>query len=292
VADNFPLTPGSGRNAATDQVTYSGDTSDVQIVRIAQVTGSEGSKTVVDLPGDATNGLDVDVTRLPALVAGSANIGDVDVLTLPGTAAEAAALPSVFVVVAGDDGTDTQPIQLNAAGDVKVTLDSEAVVLGAGTAEIGKLAAGTANIGDVDVLTLPALVAGTANIGDVDVLTVPEVAGAAASTMNATSGDGSTALTNSAQVIKGAAGKLMGYFCYNPNSSTAYVVFYNTAAASVTVGTTNPLFVLPIPPTSAANLWMQPGGVTFGTAMSWAAATTAAGNGAPSTALDCVAWYV
>lgn len=35
------------------------------------------------------------------------------------------------------------------------------------------LAAGTANIGDVDVLTLPALVAGTANIGDVDVLTLP-----------------------------------------------------------------------------------------------------------------------
>lgn len=33
--------------------------------------------------GDATNGLDVDVTRLPALVAGTANIGDVDVLTVP-----------------------------------------------------------------------------------------------------------------------------------------------------------------------------------------------------------------
>jgi hypothetical protein len=33
--------------------------------------------------GDTTNGLDVDVIRLPALVAGTANIGDVDVLTLP-----------------------------------------------------------------------------------------------------------------------------------------------------------------------------------------------------------------
>lgn len=33
--------------------------------------------------GDATNGLDVDVTRLPALAAGTNNIGDVDVLTLP-----------------------------------------------------------------------------------------------------------------------------------------------------------------------------------------------------------------
>lgn len=33
--------------------------------------------------GDATNGLDVDVTRLPALAAGTNNIGDVDVLTQP-----------------------------------------------------------------------------------------------------------------------------------------------------------------------------------------------------------------
>lgn len=38
---------------------------------------------IAKIGGDATNGLDVDVTRLPALVAGSANIGDVDVLTVP-----------------------------------------------------------------------------------------------------------------------------------------------------------------------------------------------------------------
>lgn len=50
MADNFPLTPGSGRNAATDEVTYSGDTSDVQLVRVVGVTGSEGSKTVIEAP--------------------------------------------------------------------------------------------------------------------------------------------------------------------------------------------------------------------------------------------------
>jgi hypothetical protein len=33
--------------------------------------------------GDTANGLDVDVTRLPALPAGTNNIGDIDVLTLP-----------------------------------------------------------------------------------------------------------------------------------------------------------------------------------------------------------------
>jgi hypothetical protein len=64
MADNFPLTPGSGRSAATDQVTHSGDSADVQLVRPVLTTGAEGSKTVVDLTGDNTNGLDVDVTRV------------------------------------------------------------------------------------------------------------------------------------------------------------------------------------------------------------------------------------
>lgn len=60
--------------------------------------------------------------------------------------------------------TDTQ---LRAA-DVKVTLDSEAVVLGAGTATIGKLGANSGvDIGDVDVTSLPALPAGTNSIGAV-----------------------------------------------------------------------------------------------------------------------------
>ena len=59
-------------------------------------------------------------------------------------------------------------------GDVDV-LSLPAVVLGAGTAEIGKLAAGVANIGDVDVLTLPALATGTNNIGTVNGSTVTAV---------------------------------------------------------------------------------------------------------------------
>lgn len=50
MADNFPLTPGTGRNVATDQVTYSGDTADVQLFRPVSITGAEGSKTVVDMP--------------------------------------------------------------------------------------------------------------------------------------------------------------------------------------------------------------------------------------------------
>lgn len=58
---------------------------------------------------------------------------------------------------------------------VRVTLPTDGtgvVKLGAGTAEIGKLAAGTANIGDVDVLTIAA---GDNNIGNVDIVTMPSV---------------------------------------------------------------------------------------------------------------------
>lgn len=111
------------------------------------------------------------------------------------------------------------------------------------------------------------------------------------STFMASGSDGSTALTSTAQVIKASAGQLYGYYVYNPNSSAQFVHFYNTAAASVTVGTTNPLFTLTVPATAAANL-MFPHGVIFSNAgWSCAATATAGGNGAPSTALDLVVWY-
>lgn len=48
MADNIAITPGSGANCAADEVTYSGDTAKLQILRPAYVTGSEGSKTVID----------------------------------------------------------------------------------------------------------------------------------------------------------------------------------------------------------------------------------------------------
>lgn len=93
--------------------------------------------------------------------------------------------------------------------------------------------------------------------------------------MNATSSDGSTALTSTAQVIKASAGNLYGYYIYNPNATAQFVQFYNTAAASVTVGTTNPLFMLPIPAMSGANL-MFTYPIAFSNAgRSWAATSTA-----------------
>ncbi len=47
MADNVPLNPGSGGPlVAADEVSYSGDTANVQLVRVVTVSGAEGSKTV------------------------------------------------------------------------------------------------------------------------------------------------------------------------------------------------------------------------------------------------------
>ena len=111
------------------------------------------------------------------------------------------------------------------------------------------------------------------------------------STFMASGSDGSSILVATAQAIKASAGQLYGYYAYNPEAAVTFVHFYNTAAASVTVGTTNPLFTIAIPAGSAANLTF-PYGVTFSNAgWSCAATTTAGGNTAPATGVSLVAWY-
>lgn len=93
--------------------------------------------------GDASNGLDVDVTRLPALVAGSANIGDVDVLTVPaplsttGGGTEAAALRVTIAtdstgVLSIDDNGSTVSVD-DGAGSL--TIDNAALAVTGGGVE-------------------------------------------------------------------------------------------------------------------------------------------------------------
>lgn len=80
--------------------------------------------------------------------------------------------------IATDDCTTghAQLVKLAYSADgvrTHVTADADGLLVNLGANNDVALAAGTNNIGDVDVLTLPALPAGTNNIGDVDVLTVP-----------------------------------------------------------------------------------------------------------------------
>ncbi len=81
--------------------------------------------------GDAGNGLDVDVTRLPALPAGSNNIGDVDVLSLPtsgtGTRTQVGDTTSDSVILAGN---------ANRKGATIFNDSSATLLLGLGTTTV------------------------------------------------------------------------------------------------------------------------------------------------------------
>lgn len=49
MADNVGITPGSGAKAATREVTYSGETANVQVVGLATFAGADDAKTVADV---------------------------------------------------------------------------------------------------------------------------------------------------------------------------------------------------------------------------------------------------
>jgi hypothetical protein len=251
MADNIDITPGTGKTILTDDCT----TGHAQIIKLAIAT--DGSATLI--PADGTDGL---------LVNLGAN-NDV-----------AATLAAETTKVIGT---------VNVAA-------AQTIGLAAGTAYAGKVRI-TDGTNDLSIDTsetdgesntknrLPVESTGHYFNGSTWDRTQTAVA------INNTSSDGGTALTSSYAQIKTSAGTLAGYYIYNPNATAVYVQFWNALTANVTIGTTTPYFMLTIPPTSAANLWMAPG-VRFSTAMGWSATSTAGGTGAPTTALDAVCWYV
>lgn len=85
-------TPPTGTDPAVDNTSIG----DVQAIKI--LDGTAGSTTPI--AGDS-NGLDVDVVRLPALSAGTNNIGDVDIASLPNEGQQNMA-GSISVAVASD----------------------------------------------------------------------------------------------------------------------------------------------------------------------------------------------
>jgi hypothetical protein len=98
----------------------------------------------VAMPGDAANGLDVDVTRLPALPAGTNNIGDVDVVSLP-------ALPAGGNVIGGvtQSGTWNVGTVTTVTTVAAVTAITNALPVGANTiGNVNAIQSGTWNVGD------------------------------------------------------------------------------------------------------------------------------------------------
>jgi hypothetical protein len=115
------------------------DVAGVHYQRMKLADGADGGTALIG--GDATNGLDVDVTRLPALVAGSANIGDVDVLTVPaplsttGGGTEATALRVTLAndstgLVSVDDNAGTLTVDAPVGTPVNVQIGNATISAG------------------------------------------------------------------------------------------------------------------------------------------------------------------
>lgn len=98
-------------------------------------------------------------------------------------------------------------------------------------------------------------------------------------------------LSTTVTTIKSSTGKLAKVYCYNPNSSVAYVQVFNATPSNVTLGTSTPLGSYGIPATNAAGFAMSTLGENYSLAISVAATTTVKGLTAPSTAIDCSVSY-
>ena len=203
------------------------------------------------------------------------------------------------------------PLQVSSGGQLKVQVfngpsNLSVTVSGNSAGDLMKTEDGPHNSGDNGVMALAVRAASPTDRsagptdGDYEPLGVNErgalwvtpvpSANGGWDTKSCTSGDGLTALTNSAQAIKASAGVLGGWYIYNPNATAVFIVFYEIASGSVTVGTSTPKMVICIPATQAANVEFT-NGITFATAISAAAVTTGGGNGAPTTALEANFFY-
>lgn len=192
MADNVAITAGSGTNIATD------DVAGVHYQRVKLVNGTLDATDAIG--GDATNGLDVDVTRVQGSVTviqgTQANLkaevyqGSTFTVSVSGTVdtelptaaalADNAANPTVpgvgaFAMVFDGATWDRAPGTSADGLLVNLGTNNDVTVSGTVTANAGTGTFTVANGGTfaVQVDNSPVLGAGSNNIGDVDVLTVP-----------------------------------------------------------------------------------------------------------------------
>lgn len=145
-------------------------------------TGAATETTLSSLNSKVTACNTGAVTISSALPAGTNNIGDIDVLTLPNVTLASQTNPFTSAIPVSDNGgsiTVDGTVAATQSGTWNITNISGAVSLPTGAATEstlstlnGKVTA--CNTGAVTIST--ALPAGTNNIGDVDVLTLPDVA--------------------------------------------------------------------------------------------------------------------
>jgi hypothetical protein len=92
-------------------------------------------------------------------------------------------------------------------------------------------------------------------------------------------------LSTTVQTVKGSAGELGTWYCYNPSGVVTYLQIFDTSG-TVTLGSTAPVQSKGVPAFQAATIEYS-NGLHFGNAIKIAATTSATGSGAPATAMDC-----
>ena len=94
---------------------------------------------------------------------------------------------------------------------------------------------------------------------------------------------------NTAQAAKTSAGTLHYMHIVNSNTAQAFLQLFDVAAADVTVGTTTPKLTFLVPAGDGVNSGgfteLIDGGITFGTAITYACTTAPTTNGNPTTGL-------
>jgi len=81
--------------------------------------------------------------------------------------------------------------------------------------------------------------------------------------------------TTNAALIKGAAGRVQGWYIFNTSANTRFIKLYNKATAP-TVGTDTPFLTLAVPSGGGANVWID--GITFSAGIGIGMTTAAADN--------------
>lgn len=169
MADNVDITPGSGKTISTEEVTtLNGSTVSAQHVQRVAVALRTADGTVIDLSGDAANGLDVDITRFPATAATAANQDTTN--TALGATNETA--PASDTATSGLNGRLQRVAQnLTTANTALGTTTDAAVTAGA----TGSLSAKLRSISR-DIVSNIVLAAGAARIGKVTIRNAADAA--------------------------------------------------------------------------------------------------------------------
>lgn len=226
--------------------------------------------------GDTTNGLDVDVTRLPAIPAGANNIGTVELSATALAALETITVAQVTAAIpAGDNNignvdivtVPTDPFGANAdAASATGSISAKLRFVAATGIPITSIAAGDTNIGNVDIVTLPALVTGSAVIGHVGL--EPRTSG------GVTNSKTISAATTNATSVKASAGQVFGIFASNIHASPRYLKLYDKASSPV-VGTDVPVATYLIPGNTAGTGFrlLIPHGLAFAAGIALALTT-------------------